>query len=651
MADPIELGRPELLGPCRRDPAPAPLEAGAWLVADETDAGLRYELPYGILRSDRFLWTDLLLDGTDLAVFELSLHEDRGAVFRLMFGALAQCQARVRVPLSVTDFNRWRLDREGAWLKPICFGEAVDLPQVRWMELRMVRHNGDPVRWCMTPLRVLDAAPPKLDHPLLPRGPLLDELGQSTLHDWPTRSKDEHEVRDRLQQQRSLAESAEWPDGFSRWGGWQTADRIAEPTGFFGTHHDGRRWWLVDPAGYRFWSSGVDCVVPHVAGHVDGLTDALTGNPDSGGNFLVSNLRNTFGDRWRTEWEQITVGLLKQYGFTTIGNWSDIDLAKRAQFSYVRPLQLNCRRTPMIYRDFPDVFDPSFAEDADDYAAALSSTRDDPALIGYFLMNEPTWGFAQETPAAGMLRTSGPCASRVAFREFLTERYATDAELSEAWGHQDTLEEISTHRWTGGFTAAAEHDLEEFSTVLVAKLFGQLSAACRAVDPHHLNLGARYYTVPPAWALSGMGDFDVFSLNCYRERVPAETMQELSDQTGCPVMIGEWHFGALDAGLPASGIGHVPDQTARGQAFRAYTEHAASQPWCVGVHYFTLYDQSAIGRFDGENYNIGLIDVCHRPYDPVVDAAHEAHTRMYRVAAGEVTPYSDAPTYLPKLFI
>ena len=32
-----------------------------------------------------------------------------------------------------------------------------------------------------------------------------------------------------------------------------------------------------------------------------------------------------------------------------------------------------------------------------------SATRNDPAFIGYFLMNEPTWGFASQTPAEGML--------------------------------------------------------------------------------------------------------------------------------------------------------------------------------------------------------------------------------------------------------
>jgi hypothetical protein len=166
-----------------------------------------------------------------------------------------------------------------------------------------------------------------------------------------------------------------------------------------------------------------------------------------------------------------------------------------------------------------------------------------------------------------------------------------------------------------------------------------------------LNLGIRYYTVPPAWALDGMRHFDVFSMNCYRQKLPAEEMAHISQVLNQPIMIGEWHFGALDAGLPASGIGHVPTQVDRGQAFRLYVEDAAAKPWCIGAHYFILYDQSAIGRFDGENYNIGFLDVCNRPYEPLAAAARLSHERLYPVAAGKVPPFEDTPEYLPMLFM
>ena len=92
-------------------------------------------------------------------------------------------------------------------------------------------------------------------------------------------------------------------------------------------------------------------------------------------------------------------------------------------------------------------------------------------------------------------------------------------------------------------------------------------------------------------------------------------------------------------------------QVERGRAYRVYLEDAAAKPWCVGVHHFTFYDQSALGRPDGENYNIGFYDVCNRPYDALVAAARASHGRMYPVAASYADPFDDPPEYLPKLFM
>ena len=94
----------------------------------------------------------------------------------------------------------------------------------------------------------------------------------------------------------------------------------------------------------------------------------------------------------------------------------------------------------------------------------------------------------------------------------------------------------------------------------------------------------------------------------------------------------------------------MKDQSARGQAYRFYVEQAAADPNCVGVNYFILYDEPTLGRFDGENYNIGFLDVCNRPYEPLAKAARQTHERLYQVAAGEIAPFSDAPEYLTKLF-
>jgi hypothetical protein len=266
-------------------------------------------------------------------------------------------------------------------------------------------------------------------------------------------------------------------------------------------------------------------------------------------------------------------------------------------------------------------------------------------------MNEPIWAFFSELPAAGMLYNTESCAARDELARFLKRKYADNTALSAAWSAPASFERIGRGKWQGVLSKAALEDLRAFSAVLVERYFEAISKACRKVDPNHLNLGMRWAGLPADWAVPGMRSFDVFSLNCYQEKLPRDRAGQIHDLLKMPVMVGEWHFGALDVGLPASGIGHVRTQRDRGRAYRIYLEDAAADPYCVGVHWFVLYDQSALGRFDGENYNIGFLDICNRAYEELGAAAIAAHERMYAVASGREPAYADAPEYLPKLFL
>jgi len=87
----------------------------------------------------------------------------------------------------------------------------------------------------------------------------------------------------------------------------------------------------------------------------------------------------------------------------------------------------------------------------------------------------------------------------------------------------------------------------------------------------------------------------------------------------------------------------VRDQAERGKAYRYYVENAFAMPELVGTHYFQWADQPATGRFDGENYNIGLVDVTDRPYPDLVEALKETHRRVLRLHSGELQPTGDRP--------
>jgi hypothetical protein len=546
----------------------------------------------------------------------------------------------------------------------MCVGDPVELEAVDSLKF-MIETKGDgDLRFCMTPLEATTEEPPRLTDPVLPQGPITDEMGQSLIRRWPGRSRSVAEVTDRLHNQLAEADRTRLPGGLSRWGGWKA--RRFDATGYFRTHHDGNRWWLVDPDGFAFWSMGVDCVRSRIHSYLTGIRQAYEWLPEEDGefspaltradadgteaefaDFLRVNLIRAFGADWHEAWACIALSKLREFGFNTVANWSEWEVARAAGVPYVRPLSPNAgfEDFPLVFRDFPDVFDASFPEACSAYARQLEETRGDPAMIGYFLMNEPNWGFAEMTPAEGVLRNypSGP--GRDALVDWLRDRYTDNADLASAWRMEVDFDRLAAGPCEGNFTERAREDLQNFSARMVERLFAGLSEACREVDPDHLNLGARYYTVPPGWMAQAMQHFDVFSINGYKDRFPSDLITELHELVQVPVMIGEWHFGALDAGLPGGCVRRVGSQADRGKAYRVYAEGALDHPACVGAHWFTLYDESPMGRFDGENWNTGFLDVTHRPYEELAEAARRTHEQMYEVAAGKVEPYDARVDY------
>ena len=82
-----------------------------------------------------------------------------------------------------------------------------------------------------------------------------------------------------------------------------------------------------------------------------------------------------------------------------------------------------------------------------------------------------------------------------------------------------------------------------------------------------------------------------------------------------PVIIGEFHFGALDRGMFHTGPGaRRPASRSGPRPTRPTSRGALDNPLIVGTHWFQFGDQATTGRGDGENYQIGFLDVCDTPY-------------------------------------
>ncbi|MFZ4396858.1 MAG: hypothetical protein ACOYOU_14680 [Kiritimatiellia bacterium] len=650
------------LGQVTREQRP-PAFAGGVCYRAESDArwedGLVFPIPKGAsLSGARYLTFDILLSGDRFVTPYVKLSGGAEATLR-HFSPLCECQTRIVIPLS-----------------------EADLKNRRQVLIGVGRKTEQAARFCISPLTFTGTEPAFLANPALPRGPLVDEMGQSTLHKWSGKKADLPSMVRHLKARLQAAPRQRWPSSFSRWGGWKA--RRVKATGYFRTHHDGKCWWLVDPDGHLFWSCGLDCVHSSIdcesklETRWQNLRAAHTALPDVLGpfgrsyrtnpwhtkddrefNYREANFIQAFGaERWYDHWITIAHAELRRLGFNTAGDWSDEYAARREGTPYTRPLELGFKfpTTPMAGPDFPDVFHPNLAADARLFAeSSLRETVNDPCLLGYFLHNEPPWGFHEGGIAVPMLQQTGECKARQVLAGRLRKKYGSDRGLQKAWGMDVTTGQVAGGILTGPFSAASLPDIQEFSTEMLDRLFRALSEACRKVDPHHLNLGVRWWTFPPNWALKAMGHFDVISFNYYlsrpemvgygREREPG--VEALALGLHRPFMVGEWHFGALDASLSSAGLCRVANQAERGKAFRFYQEHAAALPWCVGTHWFNMYDRNVLySPASSENYNSGFLDITHSPHNPICEAARKTHARIYALATGTTAPYNAGVKHL-----
>ena len=446
--------------------------------------------------------------------------------------------------------------------------------------------------------------------------PLVDEFGQYVHAAWPGKA---HAVADLeaawTDEAAALAQGA-FPDRCI-YGGFATTH--AKATGFFRVEQIDGRWWFVCPDGHLFYSTGVNGIGPGSGTRAAGREDyfatvfpalptvpGLMNRPVSQVSPYLGNLQRRFGEDWRGSWAQFTARRLEAWGLNTsygplLNDMLSDSLHRKPYVFTIR----NWYSGPSIM-GMPDVYSDAFAQSVEAEAARqLAPRKEDPWMLGYFIGNEPPW------PGR--------------------ESQFVDLVLAGA------ASEMQTHFKAGlasGDTPARRRDL-----VLAAfeRYLAVINTAVKKHDPNHLNLGIRFGGTPPDYVVRLARGFDVYSLNKYRWEPPPGAIKKVGELVGRPILIGEFHIGVPGRGL-APGLVQAMNQTERGFAYRYYVEHAAAHPEVIGTHWFQWVDQPATGRPDGENYNIGWIDVTDRPYPELVDAAKLTHARLLDIHSGRIPP-------------
>jgi len=495
---------------------------------------------------------------------------------------------------------------------------------------------------------------------------IVDRFGQYTGETWPGKLASEAEFAKRKETESAELLSRPSVGGRDKFGGWAAGPKL-NATGFFRTEKVDGRWWLVDPEGRLFFSVGVDCVALFNTTFVTGRESMFTWMPrpgeplaeflnntstDHGGkhfegkaySFQCANLVRKYGKEWRTAFAETALKRLPSWGFNTIGNWSERSLYRNNKVPYVATMGIwGSHKRVASGNDYwgtmHDPFDPEFRVSVQKSIADTAKLiKGDPWCVGTFVDNELSW--AGQGPeegryglSLGALSYGAESPAKMAFVEQLKAKHKTIEALNIAWGTAfsswDALSSPAKGPWQ--FTDSQKNDMAAFVALLSETYHRIVREELKKLDPDHLYLGCRFAWYARDAVFAAAKYADVISFNIYSP-APERAKWNWINEIGKPVIIGEFHFGALDRGMFHPGLVDARSQAGRAKMYQEYIRAVADNPAFVGCHWFQYCDEPLTGRtLDGENYQIGMIDVTDTPYPEAVASAREIHRQVYEL--------------------
>jgi hypothetical protein len=119
-------------------------------------------------------------------------------------------------------------------------------------------------------------------------------------------------------------------------------------------------------------------------------------------------------------------------------------------------------------------------------------------------------------------------------------------------------------------------------------------------------------------------------------------VETLHQVTGKPVLIGEFYMAAREnrsGNKNSRGLYPVSEtQKERAAGFRNTLQALVKIPYVIGADWFQYYDQPTHGRFDGENFNFGLVDIHDRPYEALTTTASAVDLTALKLQPARARP-------------
>ncbi|MCX6900512.1 MAG: beta-galactosidase [Verrucomicrobia bacterium] len=513
-----------------------------------------------------------------------------------------------------------------------------------WGVKRIVAHTGPPPQvpdWMKLP-------PEKFF-------PFVDEYGQFKHKEWPGKTHTDGDLKKAMERERTDLAAHPGPEGWNKYGGWAKGPR-QKATGRFRVEKINGKWWMVDPEGCLWWSHGpVRVTTSSAVTPLDGREFYFTDLPKADSPFALfyttrdallwpyyeargiqrtydfssANACRKYGADWRARYSDLAHQRLRSWGMNTIANSSDKGICLQRRTPYCDRFEL---KSPDIegahlgWWKFKDPFHPEFRANFRRQLVQRKEELDDPWCFGFFVDNEISWG-GETALADWTLQSPATQPAKIEMIRRLKEKYGSIAKLNDAWktnySDWDALLQSQQKPPPG-----AKDDCIAFTAVVTEAYFKNIRDQFKAVAPNTLYMGCRFAGSTKAAVQIGAKYCDVVSYNLYRHTLDDFKLPEGVDK---PVMIGEFHFGALDRGMFHPSLIEVADQAARGKAYATYIASALRHPNFIGAHWHQFGEQPTTGRFDGENLQNGFLDVCDTPYPETIAGIREVGYRLYEI--------------------
>ena len=419
---------------------------------------------------------------------------------------------------------------------------------------------------------------------------------------------------------------------------------VAAAQDFFTVGQDDGRWWLFDPDGERFFSTGVNVV-----------TESGFYCPDLGYSPYYENIIDIYGSV--EAWTDATIERLANWNFNTIGGWGAYGrFGEQMPYTVVMGMSGANWQTGKV----PDYWGEDFYQRVEDQAQTCLSRADDPKLIGYFIDNEMRWGPDWRSLAdlfADYMSFGADSPGKLELISWLRERYQDDLTLFNFVYNQELRGwwELEKPRQVSPFPLNERQadDREAWTAYVADHFFAVTCGAIRAADPNHLILGSRLVSwLTPTVVLEAAANYvDVITVNHYlvwepfqwlafslydafRMVSPENMLENYHLISGLPVLITEFSMRGLDAVPPSTWPPPIlfktaPNQTVRAHWVADYTHQCTHTDYIVGYHWFSYMDEPELGRFDGEDSNFGLVTELDEPYELLIDAFTEINVEVY----------------------